>query len=80
MRVELAQANISLEMVKTLRIALPPLAEQRAIATNMENVENTIDGRRIERDALESLKTAAADALLTGRLRTRDQGVMFGRP
>ncbi len=72
MRVELAQANINLQQVGVLQIALPSQAEQRTIAGVLDGM-----GQRIERDreaweVLQSLKASAADALLTGRVRVRE--------
>ena len=69
MRVELAQANISLEQVGRLLIPLPPLPEQRAITAVLDGVDDVVERAREERDALRSLKEATADALLTGRVR-----------
>ena len=69
MRVELAQANISLQQVRALRVALPPNAEQQAITVLLEGIKETIGRSREERDGLQSLKASASDALLTGRVR-----------
>ena len=68
MRVELAQANISLEQVGRLLIPLPPLPEQRAITAVLDGVDDVVERAREERDVLRSLKEATADALLTGRV------------
>ena len=70
MRVELAQANISLQQVRDLRIVLPPQVEQRAIAGMFDSIDEAMESGRRERDSLNAMKASAADALLTGRLRT----------
>ena len=50
-------------------LSLPPLSEQRAIATTLDSVDATIDRSRGERAALQSSKASTADALLAGRVR-----------
>ena len=51
-------------------ISLPPLAEQRSIAAALDSVDEAIRRARQERDGLQSLLESAAEALLTGRIRT----------
>ena len=50
-------------------VALPPLPEQQAIASALDAVGDAIERAREERDGLQSLKTSASDALLTGLVR-----------
>ena len=71
MRAELAQANISLQQVGDLRIALPAKAEQHAIVAMLESADKSIERAREGRDGLQSLKASASDVLLSGRVRTR---------
>ena len=71
MRSELAQANINLEQVGSLRVSHPPTAEQRAIAAALDGVDGAIEQACEERAGLHSLQASAADALLTGRVRVR---------
>ena len=52
-----------------LRLPLPPLSEQRAIATVLDGVDGAIKQTRDARDRLRSLKASAAEALLVGRVR-----------
>ena len=54
------------------RIPLPPLDEQQAIAAVLDGVDGAIGWAREERARLHSLQAAAADALLTGRVRVSD--------
>ena len=66
---ESAQKNVNLEDLRPLSTLLPPLPEQRAIASLLDGVEVTIERESSERHALQSLKASAADALLSGRVR-----------
>ena len=61
--------NVSQESLRSVRLPLPPLAEQRAIAATLDSVDAAIEGARAERAALQSSKASTADALLTGRVR-----------
>ncbi len=56
-----------------LHILLPPLMEQRAIAAVLNGVDSDIAHLHTEKEALQSLKEAAADALLTGHVRVGKQ-------
>ena len=69
MRSELAQANINLQQVASLRVPLPPVTEQQAIVATLDGIDASIERAREERARLHSLQAAAADALLTGRVR-----------
>ena len=55
--------------VANFRFAVPPLSEQQAIAALLDSVDEAIESGRMETDMLQSLKSSAADALLTGRVR-----------
>ena len=52
-------------------VTVPPLVEQRAIVSILDSVQRATKTARIERDAVQSLKASTADALLTGRVRSR---------
>ena len=67
MRAELAQANISRQLVGDNRIAIPAKAEQHAIDAMLDSVDKTIERGHEEQDGLQSPKAPAADVLLTGR-------------
>ncbi len=69
-----AQPNINAAEYSSLRIPLPPLEEQRAIAAALDSVDGAIDRAREERARLHSLHASAADALLTGRVRVAGLG------
>ena len=48
---------------------MPSIPEQRAIAAMLDGVDEALERARSERDAIQSLKASAADALLSGRVR-----------
>ena len=64
-----SQANVNPTSLKSLMIPLPSLVEQQAIAAALDGMDEAIKQARQERDALQLLKSSAADALLTGRVR-----------
>jgi len=68
-----AQPNINASEYSSLPIPLPPLSEQRAIATVLTTINETIECTRNDLDRLRSFKLSISDALLEGRLSTRSQ-------
>ena len=66
---ESAQKNINLGDLRPLSTSLPSRLEQQAIAAMLDGVGEAIKQTCQEREYLQSLKTSAADALLTGRVR-----------
>ena len=52
-----------------VRIALPPLSEQIAIAAVLDGVDDAIEYNKSARDKIIAMKASASDALLTGRVR-----------
>ena len=63
--------------VAAYTLPLPPLAEQQAIAPALDGVDAAVEVARWETNLLKCLKKSAADALLTGRVRAKDE-VHFG--
>ena len=61
--------NVSQDNIRKVRVALPPLDEQRAIDAALGGVDGAIERAREERAGLHSLQASAGDALLTGRVR-----------
>ena len=68
-----AQPNINASEYSSLPIPLPPLPEQRAIATVLNIINETIECTRKDLGRLRSFKLSISDALLEGRLSTRSQ-------
>lgn len=65
-----SQANINPTSLKSLVIAVPPLAEQRRIARLIETVRDYGGAESSRVDHLRWLKHSLADALLSGRVQT----------
>ena len=61
--------EVSRDSVRSLPVALPPIAEQRAISATLDCVDSTIERAKAEQDALRSHKESTANVLLTGRER-----------
>ena len=61
--------SLNRNFVHPVPVAVPPRPEQRTIAAVLDVVERAIGRERGERDGLQSLKAAASDVLLTGRVR-----------
>ena len=57
--------------VRALRICLPSVDEQQAIAAMLDSMDAARDREGEERGGLQSLKESASDALLTGTMRVR---------
>ena len=64
-----AKAGMSLIMVKMMKTALPPLPEQRAIATALSDVDALLSGLERLIAKKRDLKQAAMQQLLTGQTR-----------
>ena len=58
--------NLSYDQITQLRVPRVHSPEQQAIADTLEGIDRVLVQRRLERDALRSLKDSTADALLTG--------------
>ena len=61
--------GLTLGATSSLKILLPPLPEQQAIAAMLDGVDDAIKRANEERSGLQSLKASASDALLSGRVR-----------
>ena len=61
--------GLTLGSTIALKLPLPPLEEQQAIAGILYAVDDALDRARGERAGLQALKASASDALLTGRVR-----------
>ena len=67
-----AQKNINLEDLRPLATPLPPPLEQRVIAAMLDAADEAIERGSEEQEGLQLLKAAAADALLSGRVRASE--------
>lgn len=63
------QANLNLGMVKNLNIPLPELAEQRAIARVLLDMDADIAALERRHDKTDAIKQGVMQQLLTGRIR-----------
>ena len=71
---ESAQANISLELLRPIRFAIPPTQEQEAIAEIVRSVEERKEHTQTQLNQLSHLKRALSQGLLTGRIPVTGQG------
>ena len=63
------QDALNCALIEGMRVPKPPVAEQRAIATMLDGVDDAIKRAHEERSGLQSLKASTSDALLSGRVR-----------
>ena len=68
------QDALNCALVEGMRVPLPPLPEQQAIAAFLESVDESIEKGRGAGEGLRLLKESASDALLTGRVRVTAKG------
>ena len=61
--------SLNRNFVHPVPVAVPPLVEQRVAAEALDGVDEAIERGRTQTDMLRSLKSSAADVLLTGRVR-----------
>ena len=71
--IERAKGTTFLELSKTslsnIFVALPPLAEQKAIADILTSMDTEIQNLEAERDKMQAIREGAIEDLLTGRVR-----------
>ncbi len=65
------QNNLNAEIVKGLKIVLPPLPEQQKIAEILTTVDDKINLLKNKKDKLEMLKKGLMNDLLTGKVRVK---------
>ena len=68
----LGQPKLALERIRTIRVPMPSIAEQQALAGLLNALDVTVEHAQHERNQLQLLKESTADALLTGRVRVGD--------
>jgi len=63
--------NINLPLLKSLKIPLPPLEEQKRITEILSSVDAVLGEKKRKKARLERVKKALMDLLLTGKVRVR---------
>ena len=64
-------AEISKRNVSSVKIAIPPLPEQKQIASILSNVDTQIQKEKLHKSNLERLKKGLMQKLLTGQIRVK---------
>ena len=65
------QSNINATNLKKFLIPIPPLDEQKQIASILSNVDSQINKEKLHKSNLESLKKGLMQKLLTGQIRVK---------
>ena len=63
------QDALNCGLIEGMRVPKPSITEQRGIAATLAEMDTAIDRAYEERNALQTVKTSASDALLSGRVR-----------
>ncbi len=58
--------------MKKIKIPLPPIEEQKAIAERLKSIDELIEIKRKEKEQLEKAKKKIMDLLLTGKIRVKN--------
>ena len=66
-----AQPGLNLESVEKFLVLLPPLPEQKQIASILSNVDTQIQKEKLHKSNLERLKKGLMQKLLTGQIRVK---------
>lgn len=66
--------RLSHDVLERITILIPPIAEQKAIATVLTTMDDEIISLEEEKDKMLQIKAGAMDDLLTGRIRLTRQG------
>jgi len=66
--------NINLNILKSLLVPLPPLEEQKRIATILSTIDKWIELEKKRKEKLERLKRGLMELLLTGKIRVKVKG------
>ncbi|SNZ06972.1 type I restriction enzyme, S subunit [Persephonella hydrogeniphila] len=65
------QANINANSLKAFQIPLPPLPEQKRIASVLSQIDETIEKETAYKEKLQHLKKGLMEDLLTGKVRVK---------
>jgi len=66
-----AQSNINQNVIKSLKIPLPSLKEQKVIAERLKAIDDLIEIKQKEKKHLERAKKKVMDLLLSGKVRIK---------
>ena len=69
---QLGQPKLALERIRTIAFPLPTMLEQSGISAILDGLEAAMERERKELERQQVLKASAADAMLTGRVRIRE--------
>jgi type I restriction enzyme S subunit len=72
---ETTQKNLNLSLLKPIDIAIPPLEEQRKIASVLKGFDSKVRKERGYKSQLQRLKKGLMQDLLTGEVRTADKAI-----
>jgi type I restriction enzyme S subunit len=67
--------GLNTQLLKEIKILLPPLKEQQKIAQILSTLDKKLEIERNEKAKLERIKQGLMDMLLTGKIRIRIEGV-----
>ncbi len=67
-----SQANINSQNLSKLKIPLPPLEEQKAIAERLKTIDDQIENLKSQKESLQKIKKKFMDLLLTGKVRVKE--------
>jgi len=71
MRGTTGRQRVPKKAVENLKIALPPLEEQKQIAKILKTIDEAIELKKKKKEKLERMKKAVMDKLLTGKIRIK---------
>jgi type I restriction enzyme S subunit len=66
-----AQPQLTIKEIKKFRIVLPPLSEQKQIATILSTVDDKLDILTQKKSHYQTLKKGLSQQLLTGQMRVK---------
>ena len=64
-----AQPQLTVKEIKTFKIPVPPLEEQKQIAEILSTVDNKLENLKEKKQSFEELKKGLMQKLLTGEVR-----------
>jgi type I restriction enzyme S subunit len=65
------QSNLNLSLIRSIKIALPPVLEQQEIAETLYTIDEKLEIDKKEKEKLEKIKQSLMDLLLAGKIRVK---------